>query len=74
MRHRSAAADGVLIPQFSRSGFLTTASLFDRQHPDQDKYSSFYDDSVVMWPQDLFLEAPQPRFYFFYPQTRSVDH
>lgn len=74
MKYRSTAADGVLTPQFSRSGFLTTASLFDRQHPDQVKYSSFYDDSVVMWPQDLFLEAHQPRFYFFYPQTSSVDH
>ena len=74
MTYRSAAADGASTSQFSRSGFLTTASPCDRQHPDQDKYSSFSDDSVVMWPQDLFLEAHQPRFHFFYPQTSSVDH
>lgn len=73
MRYRSTAAHGVLTPQFS-SSFLPTASPFDRQHPDQDKYNSFFDDSVVVWHQDLFLEAHQPTVCFFCPQTSSIDH
>ena len=73
MRHHFAAVDGVLTHQFSRSGFLTTASLFDRQCTDEGEHSSSCDGSVVVWLRDSFLEAHQSRVCFFSPQTSSVD-